>query len=88
MDKRYRISEIASMRREEKMEEILKLLQEHAEGLTGVQIAVLTGTGPHRGYLLELKNRGLVKQRRGTGPNGRLTIIYVLNKNLRTRTEP
>ena len=87
MDKRYRVSEIASMRKEEKMKQILKLLQEHAEGLTGVQIAVLTGTGPHTGYLFELKKRGLIKQKRGFGPDGRLAIIYVLNKNQKT-TEP
>ncbi len=81
MQYRNRVREFALMRKEEKMDKILTLLRENPAGLTGVQISVLAGNGRPRDYLFELRRRGLIKQRKGLGPNGRPAIFYILNKN-------
>jgi hypothetical protein len=74
-------TEIAAIRKQEQTNKILQILRENREGLTAVQIATLTGTGLPRDFLLQLQKQGLIKQKRGLGPNGRISFLYVLSRN-------
>lgn len=76
-----RISEMASRRKREHVNKIIRLLQDNRAGLTSVQIAVATGTRSPRGLLLELRNQGIIRQKKGIASDGRVSFLYVLTKD-------
>ena len=83
---RRRGTEIAAIRKQEQTNKILQILLENKEGLTAVQIAALMGTGLPRNFLLQLQKQGLIRQKRGLGPNGRISFLYVLNKSAKDKS--
>ena len=77
----YQRSKLAEIKRKEIANKVIKILHEHKEGLTSVQITILMGDGMPRDLLRQLLKEGLVKQKKGLLSDGRLAVLYALCKD-------
>lgn len=73
---------ISDRNRQEKIAELISLLERNRDGLTAGQIARLMGGRTARTILLQLRKEGKVRQKRGYSTDGRVSFIYVLDKKL------
>jgi hypothetical protein len=81
-----RSTQIASLRKKQLEDKVLRILQQNKQGLTSLEIAVLADPRMPRNVLLELQKDGLIKRRKGLSGNGRISVLYVLNEDKAQKT--
>lgn len=74
-----RRTRLTLIRRNEQASKVLEILTQNRDGLTSGQIGMLAGMRLERTILLELKNEGKIRHKKGLSPDGRISLLYVLN---------
>ena len=75
-----RRTQLMLIRKNEQASKVLQILSQNRDGLTASQIGSLSGTRLQRTLLLDLKNEGKIRHKKGLSPDGRITLLYVLNE--------
>ena len=75
-----RRTQLMLIRKGEQVNKVLEMLNQNRDGLKANQIGLLSGMRLQRTILLDLKNEGKIRLRKGLSQEGRITLFYVLNE--------
>jgi hypothetical protein len=81
-----RSTQIAVLRKKQQEDKVLQILQQNRQGLTSLEIAILADPRMPKDLLLHLQKNRSIKRRKGLSGNGRVSILYVLNKEKAQKT--
>ena len=73
-------NQLLTTRKQQQKETVIEILSDKKEGLSSSEISSLIGARLARTLLLELRNEGKVRQRKGYTMDGRVSYFYVLSK--------